>query len=300
MWWVRHHRAHHQYTDTRKDPYNARRGFLFSHIGWLISYNPKEWGEVDLSDLTQDPVVVWQQRYYAPIAILISVVFPVTIAHYGWNDGLGGFIYLSFVRLAIQTHVTFLINSLAHASWAGSQPYSNTHTARNVPFLALIAGGEGSHNFHHTFPGDYRSGIDQFDSDLAARFIQLCEKLGLASNLRTTSPSEVEKARQHQAGQTKQPTELADTISDVRRVPTVSRDEFTAQAAAGRSLVCIDGFIYDVTEFMADHPGGYRLIQDVIGKDATNVFYNGLHAHSPHAETILYSLRTATLRDMSL
>jgi stearoyl-CoA desaturase (delta-9 desaturase) len=27
-WWSRNHRAHHRYTDTEKDPYNAKRGFF--------------------------------------------------------------------------------------------------------------------------------------------------------------------------------------------------------------------------------------------------------------------------------
>lgn len=29
-WWCRNHRAHHRYTDTDKDPYNATKGFLVS------------------------------------------------------------------------------------------------------------------------------------------------------------------------------------------------------------------------------------------------------------------------------
>jgi stearoyl-CoA desaturase (delta-9 desaturase) len=35
-WWSRNHRAHHRYTDTDKDPYNARRGFFYSHLGWML------------------------------------------------------------------------------------------------------------------------------------------------------------------------------------------------------------------------------------------------------------------------
>ncbi|XP_018058472.1 PREDICTED: acyl-CoA desaturase-like [Atta colombica] len=34
--WARDHRVHHKFTDTDADPYNARRGFFFSHIGWLL------------------------------------------------------------------------------------------------------------------------------------------------------------------------------------------------------------------------------------------------------------------------
>jgi stearoyl-CoA desaturase (delta-9 desaturase) len=32
-WWSLLHRAHHRFTDTDDDPYNARRGFWFAHMG---------------------------------------------------------------------------------------------------------------------------------------------------------------------------------------------------------------------------------------------------------------------------
>ena len=34
--WVREHRAHHKYSDTSADPYDASRGLFYSHIGWLL------------------------------------------------------------------------------------------------------------------------------------------------------------------------------------------------------------------------------------------------------------------------
>ena len=34
--WCRDHRVHHKYSDTDADPYNVRRGFFFSHMGWLL------------------------------------------------------------------------------------------------------------------------------------------------------------------------------------------------------------------------------------------------------------------------
>lgn len=34
--WCRDHRLHHKFSDTDADPYNARRGFFFSHMGWLL------------------------------------------------------------------------------------------------------------------------------------------------------------------------------------------------------------------------------------------------------------------------
>lgn len=64
--WVRDHRVHHKYTDSNADPYNSRRGFFFSHIGWLMcKKHPdvhKYGKKVDMSDLTNDPVFLFQQK----------------------------------------------------------------------------------------------------------------------------------------------------------------------------------------------------------------------------------------------
>lgn len=64
--WSRDHRIHHKYSDTNADPHNVRRGFFFSHVGWLMTKKHpevKEKGQkIDLSDLRADPVVKFQER----------------------------------------------------------------------------------------------------------------------------------------------------------------------------------------------------------------------------------------------
>lgn len=64
--WSRDHRAHHKYSETDADPHNAKRGFFFSHVGWLLVQKHKDVIEkgkqLDLSDLLADPVVVFQRK----------------------------------------------------------------------------------------------------------------------------------------------------------------------------------------------------------------------------------------------
>jgi stearoyl-CoA desaturase (Delta-9 desaturase) len=64
--WVRDHRVHHKFTDTDADPHNSTRGLFFSHMGWLlIKKHPdvKKYGsKVDMSDLDQDPVLLFQRK----------------------------------------------------------------------------------------------------------------------------------------------------------------------------------------------------------------------------------------------
>jgi Fatty-acid desaturase len=64
--WALDHRVHHKYSETNADPHDARRGFLFSHIGWLVLTPHPEVEEkrkvVDMTDLEADPIVMWQKR----------------------------------------------------------------------------------------------------------------------------------------------------------------------------------------------------------------------------------------------
>lgn len=63
---MRDHRVHHKFTDTDADPHNAKRGFFFSHMGWLmVRKHPdvkSKGSTVDMTDLEADPVVMWQKR----------------------------------------------------------------------------------------------------------------------------------------------------------------------------------------------------------------------------------------------
>ena len=64
--WVRDHRVHHKYSDTDADPSNSKRGFFFSHIGWLMCKkhpDVKTYGaKVDMSDIENDPLLKFQRK----------------------------------------------------------------------------------------------------------------------------------------------------------------------------------------------------------------------------------------------
>jgi stearoyl-CoA desaturase (delta-9 desaturase) len=64
--WVRDHRVHHKFTDTSADPHDSRRGFFFSHVGWLMCKKHRDVIEggktIDMSDLENDPMLKFQQK----------------------------------------------------------------------------------------------------------------------------------------------------------------------------------------------------------------------------------------------
>ena len=191
--WSADHRIHHRYIDDpERDPYCARRGFWFSHIGWMLRNYPS--GDNDFSnvrDLQRDPLVVWQHRYYLPIVLAMNIGLPLLI---GWVSGdvIGTLLLAGVLRLVVSHHFTFFINSLAHM-W-GSQPYTDENTARDNFFLALLTHGEGYHNFHHMFAHDYRNGVRWWQWDPSKWFINAMHKIGLAYNLKRVPWFKIQRA----------------------------------------------------------------------------------------------------------
>ena len=192
--WSSDHRRHHKYVDQNdKDPYSAGRGFWYSHMGWIL--RDYESGKEDFSnvkDLLRDPIVVWQHKYYLQLAVITNVGFPLIL---GWIHGefLGVFLLATILRIVLNHHFTFFINSLAHI-W-GSQPFSNANSSRDNFFLAFLTYGEGYHNYHHKFQYDYRNGVKWWQFDPTKWLIKTLSWVHLTSHLKMTTKLQIEKAR---------------------------------------------------------------------------------------------------------
>ena len=100
-WWSRGHRAHHRYTDTDLDPYNAHKGqlpllylpplqretdwflvgsflgFWYSHVGWMLIKPRRQIGTADVSDLSRNPVIKWQHKVRLSPCIVASLLLHV-------------------------------------------------------------------------------------------------------------------------------------------------------------------------------------------------------------------------------
>ncbi|KAM0676186.1 hypothetical protein GVAV_000149 [Gurleya vavrai] len=52
-----------------------------------------------------------------------------------------------------------------------------------------------------------------------------------------------------------------------------------------KKYIVIENKVYDVSEFKMRHPGGSQILEDWMGKDATEIFNNV--RHTPHAHSML-------------
>lgn len=187
--WARDHRVHHRYSETESDPHNASRGFFFAHMGWLmVDKSPlvKKAGDaVNLDDLNADPVVRLQdghKEWLMPFAcFLLPAVMSMVLAGDSYWRGLA---IAGFLRYVCVLHITWLVNSAAH--WWGSRPYDpNINPAENWA-VSLLAGGEGWHNFHHKWPGDYSTSEYGWwgQWNPTCLFLDCCAVFGLVWNRR--------------------------------------------------------------------------------------------------------------------
>lgn len=196
--WCADHRNHHKFVDNNiKDPYSAKKGFWWSHMGWILVDTYK--GEdpyANVKDLQKDKIIAWQFKYYLPLIIFSNVVAPILLGMLAYKITGAGSIWGTLVlagllRFVLNSHFTYFINSACH--FFGAQPYSNKDTSRDNFVLALVTYGEGYHNFHHTFQADYRNGIRWYHFDPTKWFVKGLNYLGMTSNLKKVSESLIQK-----------------------------------------------------------------------------------------------------------
>jgi stearoyl-CoA desaturase (delta-9 desaturase) len=189
--WCSDHRHHHRFVDdTERDPYPVRRGFWYAHWLWVMEAKDRPMDSV--GDLEQDPLIRWQHRYHFLIGAAVAAL-PVLVVGWLTHNFLGQLVIGLLLRIVATHHSTFLINSAAH--WFGTQPYSDTNSARDNVLLAPFTFGEGYHNYHHMWQWDYRNGPRWYQWDPAKWLIAAAAWVGLAHSLRRVPATEIQRAK---------------------------------------------------------------------------------------------------------
>lgn len=317
-WWGRNHRIHHRYIDTDKDPYNAKRGFFYTHLGWMLMKQDYDLlGHIDISDFHCNKDILFQHEHYFPLALLSGVVIPTVVCGLGWGDWVGGYFYAALAKVVFVHHSTFCINSLAHTNLFGAQQFfSDKHSSHDSFWCALATMGEGYHNFHHEFANDYRNGIKWYQYDPSKWLIRLFEMCGLARGLVRT-PNDV-IARNMAAMEHKKHCAAIEKLErrlsslDVKAPAVWTWNDIEERVAMGQKLMVIGGYVVDVDRTVPTgsgythknknivwyhaHPGGRKILDMYLGKDATEAFTGGIYNHHEGAINILPHLRVATLQ----
>jgi stearoyl-CoA desaturase (delta-9 desaturase) len=189
--WTSQHRDHHRYVDTDQDPYSIKKGFFYAHLGWMIFWEHPFHFE-NARDLQKSRLLMHQHRYYMVWSIAAGILTPVFIGALTGHM-MGAFLLAVCARITIVHHGTWCINSVCHLF--GKSTYDIYSSAKDHWFAALITNGEGYHNYHHHFPGDYRNGVRWYQWDSTKWIIAVLAQLGLAWDLKRVSAFRILAAR---------------------------------------------------------------------------------------------------------
>ncbi|MDX2055286.1 MAG: acyl-CoA desaturase [Polyangiaceae bacterium] len=205
VWWAAEHRTHHKFSDLDGDPHDSRRGFWYSHMGWIFDYN----GETDyrkVRDLAKYPeLILLNKLWYVPPTVL-GVVIYLTMGASGLFIAFG----LSTVLL---WHGTFTINSLSHMF--GSQRFDAKDASRNNFWLALVTMGEGWHNNHHYYMTSTRQGFFWWEVDVTYYMLTMMSWLGLVWDLREPPAKVYADAKLGFGNTSSSSLELVDVVHNV-------------------------------------------------------------------------------------
>lgn len=202
LFWAAIHRRHHSYADRPGDPHSPYlsadgknhpgfwRGLWHAHTGWLFVHEITDWGRY-APDLLKDKVLFKINRYYL-VWLSMGLIIPAALGGIltrTWLGVLSGFLWGGLVRIFIEQHVTWAVNSFCHVY--GRRPFRIHDRSGNNGWLALLSVGASWHNNHHAFPTSTLTGLNWWQIDPTGWFIRGAKLLRLAWKLEIPSAQAV-------------------------------------------------------------------------------------------------------------
>lgn len=205
IWWATHHRDHHRYSDTPRDPHTPiKNGKLYAYIGWFFDKAHCDTNLDDARDLSRFPELVWVNKYH----YFFPYLFLVLIFAIGqWTPLLGGVggvaavVWGFFLGTLLSLQGSLLVNAFAHGSKPGPFSYRTFRTSdtslNNLP-LCLLSLGASWHNNHHRYMNSARTGFRWWELDLTYMTLRVLEIVGIVWDLHKVPPQvllEISSAR---------------------------------------------------------------------------------------------------------
>ncbi len=184
------HIKHHAQSDRDGDPHSPIEGFFHAHLGWLFKDRFAD-PQVYCRYLFKDSIVVFVNRTFL-LWVVLSLGIPLVIG--GWTGLLWG----GLVRIFLQHHVTFSVNSVCHTF--GKREFETNDRSRNEWIVGLLAFGEGWHNNHHAFPRSAFHGLHWWQFDFSGYVIWTLERLGLVHDVYRVPPDLLIRDSSRKAG----------------------------------------------------------------------------------------------------
>lgn len=191
--WVRAHRLHHMKFKHDDDPFYSNKDFFSAHVtAQLKSYSPQQermLSEVDMADIEEDGVVMFQKKFYWIFYFVLFVLLPINAPLEYWGDNVQAAIFVTFFfRYLIVANVSWLVNS-AHFIWALDKN-QKTSDSNMIFFVTKNYWPQ----YHYMLPRDYQvNEFGGYGTGFTTISIRVFAALGLASELFTITSNAVKQ-----------------------------------------------------------------------------------------------------------
>ena len=196
--WTIDHRMHHRFEESNKqylDPYSIKKGFWWAHTVCHLVKKSDEYKleakkvekELYYTRNNYDNIIIeFENKYYFKLALFTGIIYPTVLFKLiYYNYSIISCFYSTILTILFTYHSTWSINSFAHM--IGDKPYSTKHTSCDNHLLSIFTFGEGYHNYHHSFPKDYKASQTLKCFNITGWIIFLLYKLNLAYDLKEVS-----------------------------------------------------------------------------------------------------------------
>jgi len=175
--WVAIHRAHHQYSDTEKDPHSPKiYGIWHVLFGGALLYVKAKKNKRLVYDLGHGTPDDWiEENVYTPhplMGILLMAIIDLVLF------GPVGIIVWGVQMIWIPFFAAGVINGAAH--WWGYRNFDVKDTSRNLWPIAFWIGGEELHNNHHGNGASAKFSHKWYEFDIGWMYIKILSFFKLA------------------------------------------------------------------------------------------------------------------------
>lgn len=189
--WVLYHRLHHKYYGTDKDPYNHKKGFLYSHyisnfLSPTLDYEQMEL-EVDMRDMQRDRFVIIQKKLYWLVFGIFGLLLPLNAPLEYWNETMAMTVLVTgILRFAITVNVSWLVNS-ALLVWSTL----DTDIVQGDISIFFISRSYWP-AYHYKVPWDWKTDeFGKYGRGFNTFFVKMWYELGLITNRQTASTENI-------------------------------------------------------------------------------------------------------------
>ncbi|XP_055676515.1 acyl-CoA Delta-9 desaturase [Lutzomyia longipalpis] len=189
--WVRQHRLHHKVFKTSDDPYYSDKDLLHSQvlaqIRTLSVKQQRLLDEIDMSDIEDDKIVMFQKKFYWILYLIFFVLLPINAPLEYWDDTVQAALFVAFsLRYMIVINVAWLVNS-AHFIWGLDKNFKQSDS--NLIFVITKTYWP---QYHYLMPWDYQTGeFGNYGEGLTTILIRVFAALEMATDLSTISTDAV-------------------------------------------------------------------------------------------------------------